>query len=102
MTKNDFFDKYEENPPELDEDQLANLKARTSWGSEFAENYDADVISYYNWLRNHHKRCPRPSKDARIGKLEQALREIINEKGHNWKDVVFEIRRIAKKALEED
>jgi hypothetical protein len=40
-----FYDKYGSNCPKLTPKELKELKEVKNWGSEFAENYDADVLT---------------------------------------------------------
>lgn len=45
-----FREKHKENPPNLTDQELAALRAKTTWGSERAENYDCDTLEYYRKL----------------------------------------------------
>lgn len=45
-----FREKHGENPPNLTDDELKELKAKTFWVSERSENYDSDTIDYYRKL----------------------------------------------------
>lgn len=42
-----FREKYKCEPTILSDKELSELKAKMRWGSEFAENYDADLIDYH-------------------------------------------------------